>query len=144
MDKISTQQDIFFDSWQQLDALYTEYARTKGLAYTELVVLSYLSMDSYTQKQLCEKTLMPKQTVNSVIKSLAKKGLVVLKQSDTDRRAKTVVLTEKGRQLRREAMDDMARAEHAAIGRIGTEDWENLVRILDRYSAFFKEEMAKI
>ena len=50
------------------NASYEEYARRVGLSYTSLAVLSTLyDAENCTQKMLCERCFLPKQTVNAAI-----------------------------------------------------------------------------
>ncbi len=141
------QLDKFFDAWQRLDCLYDDFARKNGLSDTEMVLLSYIYMnqnEACTQKYLCEKTLLPKQTVNSVISSFVKKELAVLKEIPGDRRNKQIVLTETGRTLCRTANSSVRKAEIIAVTKLGDEQWNALVDTLDRYSTIFREEMKKL
>ena len=57
------------------NASYEEYARRVGLSYTSLAVLSTLyDAENCTQKMLCERCFLPKQTVNAAITAFYKKG----------------------------------------------------------------------
>ncbi len=146
MEDISKQQDIFFDSWQRLDAQYTEFARKNGLSYTGLIVLCYIYMQkagSCTQKYLCDKTLLPKQTVNSVIATFAKKGLVTLSESRGDRRNKEISLTEEGIKLCGRTIALLDGAEKSTALRMGR-DWETLVVSLDKYASIFRQMMSTL
>ncbi len=147
MDNIDKQLDVFFYSWQQLDAQYTEFAKTKGISYTGLIVMTYIYRETQgkcTQKYLCEKTLMPKQTINSVINGFVKKGLVVLREMEGDRRNKCITLTEKGKELYQEMDSVLAKAEKSTVSQIDPEKWEQLVETLSAYSSIFQKEMKKI
>ena len=139
--------DLFFDSWQRIDAQYAEYAKKNNLSDTEFIVLNYINIwddNICTQKYLCQKTLLPKQTINSVVKGFLKKGLVSLKENEADRRTKQLVLTEKGRRMYSDVLKDAGKAERAAVEKMGSSDWDNLVRLLDKYASVLQEEMSNI
>ena len=67
----------FCDIRQHLETIYDDYARTVGISYTTLFVLYLIRQyEECTQKIICEKTMLPKQTVNNVIKKLIEQGHV--------------------------------------------------------------------
>ena len=144
MDDIRTQLNCFFDSWQRLDAIYEEYARAHGLSYTGLVVLYYIYMakeEECTQKFLCEKTLLPKQTINSAVKVLLKQSIIRLEETGSDRRKKYIVLTEKGEALCQETMIPLDKAELEAVGRINPHKWHILTETIDKFATVLGEEI---
>ena len=95
----AAQIEAFEDAWHALTAVYDAYARSRGSTYSELQVLRFIAgMEDCTQKMICEKTLLPRQTVNSIVGGFVRKGLVQAQVRDADRRTKALVLTERGRQ----------------------------------------------
>ena len=63
----------FCDAWQSLSVIYEDYARRSGISYNGLCILDAIQQtENCTQKFICEKTLMPKQTVNNVITAFYK------------------------------------------------------------------------
>ena len=93
----------FMETWHRIDSLYNLYARSLGLSLSATLVLEclYYPGDVYTQKGLSEKFGLPKQAVNSIIKSFWEQGYVELKEAK-DRRNKEIFLTDKGRVHARE------------------------------------------
>lgn len=88
MKHIPLEEDIpfLFSSWRKIDELYGKYAKSVGLTSLGLLILDtiYTMPENYTQKEICEKTNLPKQTVNVIIKTLWKEGYIELKEIDTE------------------------------------------------------------
>ncbi len=94
---VDAQMGVFFSLIQGLDRVYGEYARKNGLTYMSLLVLEAIRDNrGCTQKQVCEETNYPKQTVNMIVKSFMDKGWVELVELPGDRRNKAVNLTAEG------------------------------------------------
>ena len=69
----------FCNAWQSLSMIYEDYARKAGISYNSLYILYAIEQtQSCTQKFICEKTLLPKQTVNNVITTFYKNGYIEL------------------------------------------------------------------
>ena len=83
---------------QEWNASYEEYAKSVGLSYTSLSLLSAIyGTEQCPQKLLSERCLLPKQTVNAVITAFYQKGWVRLEELPKDRRNKAIHLTDLGR-----------------------------------------------
>ncbi len=79
MNDINLKTKAFCNAWQSLSIIYEDYARKVGVSYNSLYILNAIQEnENCTQKQICEKTLLPKQTVNNVITSFYKKGYIEL------------------------------------------------------------------
>lgn len=83
---------------QEWNASYEDYARSVGLSFTSLSILSTIyAHENCTQKMLCEICFLPKQTVNGVIRQFCKDGWISLIEMAKDRRNKAIRFTEQGR-----------------------------------------------
>lgn len=70
-----------------------------GLNNLESIILFHIDkIDDLTQKDLVSILQMPKQTVNSIIMNLKDNDLIYMRSLDSDKRVKTLVLTNKGEQ----------------------------------------------
>lgn len=67
---------------------------------------------------------LPKQTLNSAVRSMVEQGLLVLTPAPGGKRAKNLNLTEAGRALAEKTIARVVRAEAAAICRMGLERME--------------------
>lgn len=84
----------------QFDKIYYDLAKRHGESYFGMWVLEEIGdrPEGVTQKQLCDILYSPKQTVNSVVASFVRRGLVETKPNSSDGRSKLHVLTAAGRE----------------------------------------------
>lgn len=90
----------FARSWGMVETLFEEYAKSVNLSYMSLKVLEvlYMHQEGCTQKQIAEECFFTKQSINLIIKGFWQQEYVVLQEQAHDRRIKTVLLTESGKQ----------------------------------------------
>lgn len=67
----------YYTTWQEWNCMYEEWAKANGLSANSLLVLSaiYDSKEECTQKKISQRWLVPKQTVNMILKDFEKQGL---------------------------------------------------------------------
>lgn len=140
---VHLQIELLRESWNQLTVLLEDYAKQMGLTYSGLMVLDliYSSNGPWTQKQLCEKTFLPKQTINSIITGFYRKGLIELHEIPEDRRNKAVVLTMTGNRYAEDHIRFIQQAELQAIGNLDTEQRELLVKGTKQYMENFQSAL---
>ena len=127
---------------QEWSASYEDYAKSVGLSFTSLSVLSVIyETERCTQKLLCEVCFLPKQTVNAVITSFYKKGWVRLEELPEDRRNKTIHLTETGRAEAERIVQKICQSEIESMSRLTEEEREMLLSATRRYVLGCKEAM---
>ena len=140
--EIAVQQ--FCDAWQGLNAVYEDYARRKGIAYTNLYILDIISKTAAcTQKLICKRTLLPRQTVNTVITAFYKKGWIELRETPEDRRIKTIRLTAAGEAYAGTVIPQIHAAERATMDALTPEQQNALLDALRIYHDTFRGEMEK-
>ena len=89
--------DTIIQKIKELNSLYHIAAGKSGISDGEISIWSaLLSTEEYSQQDLCELLFLSKQTVNSLIASLIKKGYVVLEHVPGTRNRKVIRLTEEG------------------------------------------------
>ena len=67
-------------SLNRIDEIYYRWGRKVGIKENLLALLYALSDGGhYTQKQICEEWLIPKTTINTLIKECVRDGLIVLR-----------------------------------------------------------------
>lgn len=116
------------------NASYEEYAKSAGLSYTSLSVLSAIySNPGRTQKELAEDCFLPKQTVNAVITSFLKNSWVKLEEMPEDRRNKTVKLTETGMENAARIIDKVRECEDKAMSGLTEEQRNTLLDLTKTY-----------
>ena len=127
---------------QEWNASYEEYAKSVGLSYTTLSILSAIyENEECTQKFLCKQRFLPKQTVNTVIVSFNKKGWVRLEARPEDRRNKTIHLTDTGRAEAERILQKVRQSERQAMSELTDEERKVLLSATRRYVLGCKKAM---
>ena len=130
---------------QYMDNMYEEYAKKNGLTYMSLYILETIyEYGCCTQKQISEVTLYPKQTVNMVIRLFLEKDWVTLKQAESDRRSKSVQLTESGKIFAKRVVEPYWKAADDAFGEVESEERKALVKGLNTFSRSLSDKVQKI
>lgn len=127
---------------QAWNVSYEEYAKSVGLSFTSLSILSAIyRTEGCTQKLLAEQCFLPKQTVNAVITSFYKKGWIQLRELPEDRRNKTVHLTAAGRREAERILQKVRRSEQQAMSQLTEEERRVLLYATRRYVTGCKDAM---
>lgn len=127
---------------QEWNASYEEYAKSVGLSFTSLSILSTIyQTENCTQKFLSEHCFLPKQTVNAVITTFYKKGWVQLREMPTDRRNKTVHLTKLGIAEAERILQRVRQSEQQAMSQLTEEERTVLLSATRRYISGCKDAM---
>lgn len=127
---------------QEWNASYEEYARSVGLSYTALSILSALyKTENCTQKILCEQCFLPKQTVNAAVTAFYKKGWVRLEEMPEDRRNKTIHFTEEGKAEAERIVSKIRQCEQYAMENLTEEERQVLLCATQKYVAGCKKAM---
>ena len=139
---IERQISIFCNEIHDINVIYDDYARSVDIPYTNLYILSMISKsENCTQKIICDRTFLPKQTVNAIITGFYKKGLVELRELPSDRRNKTIHLTKSGEEYMAEIIPHIKSAEYAAMETLSEEQRSVLIESLHIYKEAFKKAM---
>ena len=142
MHDIDFKTKAFCNEWQSLDMIYEDYARKVGISYNSLYILNaILQTENCTQKLICERTLLPKQTVNNVVTGFYKDGYVELREFPENRRIKTIHLTKQGRAYADSVIPHIHQAEQIAMETLTEEEQDTLLRLMDVYVSVFRKEM---
>lgn len=144
MDQQSTSAAVqrFCAAWQGLNAVYEDYARRKEIPYTNLYILDIISKtEECTQKLICERTLLPRQTVNTIITAFYKSGWVELHETPEDRRLKTIRLTAAGQAYAGTVLPQIHAAEVRAMQALTAQQQAALLDALGAYCETFRREM---
>lgn len=139
MDSASYQALLAFNrEMKTLDDLYRSAARRCGLGECAFWILYTLRFEkaAFTQSDICEFLLEPKQTVNSALKKLVSAGLLQL-SAGTDQRSKQILVTEAGDIFCKTHVDPVLEAEAASLQAMGEEDRAAILRLTKRYQTLF-------
>jgi DNA-binding MarR family transcriptional regulator len=130
---------------KQYDALYRGVASRFGMPDCAMWVLYFLiaSDETLTQQDLIERMMFPKQTINSAVMGLAKKGLLELRMIPGTRNRKRILLTESGVERAHDTVERMRQAEERAAAGMGSEKTEQFAELYREFFSALQREFQK-
>lgn len=122
---------------KQFYALYRKAATSFGLSDCAMWVLYFLyaSDTEITQQDLIEMMKFPKQTINSAVTSMGKKGLLELAMIPGTKNKKKITLTDLGIRIVNNTVKKLRSAEERAVLELGV---ENIRRYIELYDEFYR------
>ena len=125
---------------RELSEKYSEYAKSIGLTYSAFIVLGILWREvKTTQSHIMKISCLPKQTVNTIIKSYKEQGIIIQSEDENkDKRNKYIIFTAEGKKYADKVMKKVKDAEVAALAKIGGEKAQLLLDILTEYKKNLK------
>lgn len=132
---------LYTTLWRETTSLYEDWAKRHGLSYYELLVILSLSESEgiCKQKDICRDWVLPKQTVNTILKHFLERSWVTLVPSEEDRRNKDILLTDAGNEFVQIAVNELQAHECAVWNSLGQEKSRALIEITALYNKLFKE-----
>ncbi|WP_312445474.1 MarR family winged helix-turn-helix transcriptional regulator [Lacrimispora sp.] len=144
-DQIKKQQGILNQHEKELTAIYRSAAIKSGISDSELWVWYALLVlgGEYSQQNICDIWSLPKQTVNSVIANLTKKGYVFLETVPGTRNRKIIRLTEAGKEFGENRVLHIYEAEQRAIEKMPEQELKTFIALMGKYITLLREEINK-
>lgn len=132
---------LYTTLWRETTILYEDWAKRHGLSYYELLVLLSLSESEGVckQKDICREWVLPKQTVNTILKHFLERSWVTLVPSGEDRRNKDILLTESGHRFVCLTVDELQAHESTVWKAFGEWKANTLIELTALYNKLFKE-----
>lgn len=122
----------------RLNALYAEWAKNNGISYNRMMTLYALNHSKEcTQKEICEGWMLPKQTINTIIKDFEKKGYITFIKGSKN--SKIIKLTALGEEYANSKLDKLYKLENLATEKLGMEKWSLLLQYTIDYEKTFRE-----
>lgn len=140
---INMQIQALNQQFKELAAIYHQAAMKCGISDSEFWVLyALLVLDAeYSQQDICDRWSLPKQTVNSVITNLVKKGYVFLEIIPGTRNKKIIRLTQTGKEFADHTISYIIQAELRAAAKLSHQERETYIALLAKYSTLLQEEI---
>ncbi len=114
---------------------YVEWAKRNGINYYELLVFFTLQDSGYcTQKLICERYMISKQSINNVVLSLRQRGYIDLVSGESHKE-KRIVLTDEGRRYAEKILNPMNEMELATCKQLGAERLAVMTETAEEYGA---------
>ena len=134
---------LFNQLYKEMDEIYHQYAKRRGISDTALWLLYSLYEDGagYTQRELCSAWHYPPQTINSALKSLVNQGYIRLKPVEGNQKNKRIVLTEAGNEMMQEIISPLIRAEKRTFQRLEKSERDALLSLTHKYVSLLKSEV---
>lgn len=141
-DKISQIRKIML-SINQIDGIYYQLARKMGLKENMLALLYALSDGKpYTQKQISKEWLIPKTTINTLIKECILNGYIVL-QHEPHTKEKMICLTDTGKEYTKHVLTTLKLAEMEAFDETSKKYPVEFAAIFEEFANQLKEAFEK-
>lgn len=139
---IKGQLEILNQQVKELAAVYHGAASGAGISDNEFWVWYALLVlgGEYSQQDICDRWSLPKQTVNSVVANLGKKGFLFLENAPGTRNRKIIRLSAEGRRYGEEIVIQIYQAEQRALEKMSESERQTCIALLGKYINFLKEE----
>lgn len=131
---------------KEQDALYHGVAVRHGLSDTALWVLYILHITpgDCTQRDLIRQCFFSKQTVNTAVAGLVKKGYLTLEMIPGTRNLKRLLLTEEGNAIVAETAQPMREAEKRAYGALSEAELDQYLSMTEKLTQALRKEMENV
>ena len=121
--------------------LYCEWAKRCGMSYNTMMTLYALHLEpGITQKAITQGWLLPKQTVNTVVKELQRQGYMRL-EAGKDQKEKRIFFTDSGLAYAQERLGPLFEVEDRALEAIGSQAAQAVVTGQLAFTAAFEREV---
>lgn len=119
--------------YKEYNDIYRDAARKLGLSDSAFDILYTICEegDGCLQRDVCNSTLIPKQTVHSSIHKLEQEGYLLLTPGKG--RSMHIHLTEKGQNLLEKTIFPVVQAENDAFVQLGETDCQQLLKLHTNY-----------
>ena len=131
---------------KEQDAIYHGVAVRHGLSDTALWVLYvlHITLGDCTQQDLIRQCSFSKQTVNTAVSGLVKKGYLTLEMIPGTRNLKRLLLTQEGKAVVAEAVHPMREAEKRAYGALSEAELEQYLALTERLTQSLRKEIEDV
>ena len=149
MVKLSEDVELYYHFWFRLNDLYATWAKNHGFTANTLYVLAVIdtAQEDCTLRSICDKLLLPKQTVHAILQKLEEQGILERSAAAADKRIKILRLTKKGRAYTQKHLNPLYQIEEEALLKMGAAQkaafHEHTQLFLEKLEESFTEEERK-
>ena len=123
-----------------IDGIYAMGAKKIGIKDNSLSLLYALDDGKpHSQKEICEHWLIPKTTLNTIVKECVNAGYIVL-DGIKHTKEKEIRLTDKGQQYAETILNQVYELERRAMEKTLSSYSPEFVQALEQFTAYLKEE----
>lgn len=140
---IKEQLELMNQQVKELASVYHGAAVRYGISDNEFWVWYALLVlgGEYSQQDICDMWSFPKQTVNSIISNLSKKGYLFLEAVSGARNRKVIRLSEEGRIYGENIVMAIYQAEQRSLEKMSEEERQMCIMLLGKYINYLKDEV---
>lgn len=134
------QMQTYYHYWSEMNRAYENWAKLHGISYNAMNVLYSLweNPTSCTQGTICRQWMLPKQTVNTILKDFEKKGYIRFVNALPDGRKKQIHLTKTGTFYAENIIPKLQQLEVRVISDMGKEQTEAFLNTTAQFVNYFK------
>lgn len=131
----------FYSLQREATIMYENWAKSYGLTFSSVMLLYslYENKDTCTQKMASQKWLLPKQTVNAILKDFEKRKLICMSPLPSDKRNKIIHFTPAGEHFADEVILKLRDLEMYVVENMGVEQ----VKVMNNHYAHYNELFKK-
>ncbi len=128
---------------KELVSVYRVAVSRSGMSDNEFWIwYALLNMEGEcSQQDICGLWSLSKQTVNTIISNMARKGYITLEVIPGSRNRKRIALTEAGRAYGETVVMPISMGEQRTLERLPREELELCNQVLGKYISILKEEI---
>lgn len=115
-EEIKQQLEEYYNFWFTLNDIYEKWAKKQGLTSNSLFTLFVIKeYPNCNQKLICDKLMLPKQTINTILTGFEKKGYIKKETKEEDKRNKCIAFTKEGKRYAQEILSKLFSVEKSAF-----------------------------
>lgn len=127
------------------DSIYQKFQKFSGLSDAEFWSFVAIRLGHCKhQHEICSSMLMSKQTVNTALKQLVKKGFIKQSICEENQRIKDLSITKEGEAFAQSYVDIVGTAEQAAWKQLSLDEQHTLLTICHKLNQFLDIETEKM
>lgn len=140
---IKDQLEIMNQQIKEVTSIYHAAAARLGISDGEFWVLYALLVPGgeYSQQDICDMWSLPKQTVNSVVLGMKKKGYIYLEAVPGTRNRKIIRLSDSGKEYGENIIFKIYNAEQKTIAKMTAAERRTCIDLMGKYINFLKVEL---
>lgn len=130
--------------YKEIENLYYEVSVKTGISTSAFwVMYTIIELgDGCLQKDIAERYSFSRQTISSSVRSLEKKGYIVLKHGKG--RNMHLIITPEGNEFVRKQIVPLMETENKVFERMPIEESRELLRLSRKYNEIFKEQVMEL
>ena len=130
--------------YKEFNDLYHDAAQKLGLSNSAFDILYSICElgDGCLQKDICQASFIPKQTVHSSIRNLERDGYLTL--SPGKGRSMHIFLTDSGKALVQRTIYPIVQMENEAFGKLSPEECAMMLKLDAKYICALRTELSKL